>query len=213
MSSFYLDVLKDRLYTFGKDSLARRSAQTAICEITFTLTKILTPILTFTTEELWQCLSKILGVKDTETVMLHRWPKIERKWISLILNDKMKRLNKIRNVTLKAIENEREKGLIRSSLEAKVCLYTEDVELFQFLKRNLDMLVTIFIVSDVSADKVTAFPDEVLRSPDIPHLGIKVEKIDFPKCTRCWNYRSSVGGDSKYPLLCQRCVEVIEGRK
>ena len=210
MSSFYLDILKDRLYTFGKDSLARRSAQTAICEILVSLTKALTPILTFTAEELWGRLGKILRLEDTPSVILLRWPKIEKRWIDRALNEKMRKLGEIRRLALKAIENEREKGLIRSSLEAKVLLYAQEDELFRFLKENLDFLVSIFIVSDVALEKVDIFSKGLLSSPEVPNLGIKVEKIDLPKCQRCWNYHSSVGKDNRHPLLCQRCVGVVK---
>ena len=211
MSSFYLDVLKDRLYTFGKDSLPRRSAQTAICEILTSLTKVLTPILTFTAEEVWGRLARILGEKDTGPVILSAWPKIEKKWINPGLDEKMGRLSKIRDAVLKAIENKREEGLIHSSLEARVRLFATEEELFRFLKGNHQFLVSIFIVSDVSVEKLTSNSLGIFKNADIPHLGIKVERIDFSKCQRCWNYRSSVGENTKHSLLCQRCVEVIEG--
>ena len=210
MSSFYLDVLKDRLYTFERNSLPRRSAQTVICELLTSLTKALAPILTFTAEELWQRLSKILGAEETHTVILHRWPRIERKWINPALDKKMERLAEFRSAALKAIENEREKGLLHSSLEARVRLYAAGDELFQFLKGNLDLLVSIFIVSDVTVERVTVFSAGTLRCPDVPHLGIKIEKINFSKCRRCWNYRPSVGKDTRHPLLCRRCIEVLE---
>ena len=210
MSSFYLDILKDRLYTLGKDSLERRSAQTVIYEILVSLTKALAPILTFTAEETWGHLSNVMCAKELNPVILNRWPKIEQKWINPTLDKKMGKLNKICDATLKVIENEREKGLIGSSLQARVCLFTRENKLFQFLKQNLNLLVLIFKVCDVSLEKVTVFPKEILRCPDIPHLGIKVDRIDFPKCERCWNYRSSVGKNIQHPLLCQRCVEVIE---
>ncbi len=213
MSSFYLDILKDRLYTLDKDSLGRRSAQTVTYEILTSLTKTLTPILTFTAEEVWGHLSKLMGTKESNPVILNRWPKIEQKWINPTLNKKMGKLNKIRDAVLKVIENEREKGLIKSSLEARVSLFVSEDKLFRSLKENLNLLTVIFIVSDVSLAKVTVFPKGILGCPDIPHLGIKVGRIDFPKCERCWNYRSSVGKNLQHPLLCQRCVEVIEKRR
>ncbi|MCQ9208355.1 MAG: class I tRNA ligase family protein, partial [Omnitrophica bacterium] len=213
MSHFYLDVLKDRLYTFDKESSGRRSAQTAICEILSALTKVLAPILSFTTEEVWRHLSKILNVQDSSVVLLNAWPRIERRWINLTLDKKMQQLSKIRDGVLKAIENEREKNIIHSSLEAKVNLFVQDDKLYRLLQENLELLVTIFIVSDVSLEKITSFSESMLRPPDVSGLAVKVEKIDFPKCQRCWNYRVSVGKNSKHPQICQRCVEVIEGRE
>jgi isoleucyl-tRNA synthetase len=210
MSAFYLDILKDRLYTFDKDSLARRAAQTTIYEILSLLTKITAPILTFTAEEVWGYLSRISGAPEICTVLLNNWPKIEQRWINPQLDNKMARLIKIRSVTLKAIENQREKDLIHSSLEARIRLYTTEIELFRFLEDNRDLLISILIVSDVVAEKVAVLPQGVLESADIKHLGIKVEKIDFAKCQRCWNYRPSVGKNTEHPLLCQRCIKVIE---
>lgn len=212
MSSFYLDVLKDRLYTFGRNSLPRRSAQTAICEIIGSLTKMLAPILSFTAEEIWGRLSKVLGEEKIESIMLHRWPEIERKWVNPALDEKMKRLAKLREAVLKAIENEREKGLIHSALESRVLLFAHTDELFQFLKVNQDLLISIFIVSDVSVERLEASSAKSLpeASRDIANLEIRIEKINYPKCQRCWNYRPSVGKNKTHSLLCARCVEVIE---
>jgi len=210
MSSFYLDILKDRLYTFGKDSLPRRSAQTAICEILTSLTKVFAPLLTFTAEEVWGRLCHLLGESGIESVFLSPWPKIEQKWIAQALDQKMQRLSKIRDALLRAIENKREEGLIHSSLQARVCLFTAEEGLFNFLKSNLDFLISIFIVSDVSVERMPLDSSQVSKDADIPQLGIKVEKISFSKCQRCWNYRSSVGKNNEHPQLCQRCVEVIE---
>ena len=210
MSSFYLDVLKDRLYTFGKDSLARHSAQTAIYEILTVLTKVLAPILTFTAEEVWGHLYKILGKEGQELIILNRWPKVKRKWINPALERKIKKINQIRDDVLKAIENERSKGIIHSSLEARVYLYVKEERLSRFLDKNLNLLLSTFIVSDVSVEKVDVLPEGVLKSLNFSDLGIKVKKIDAPKCQRCWNYRPSVGQNLRHPLLCQRCVEVIE---
>ncbi|NQS99450.1 MAG: isoleucine--tRNA ligase [Candidatus Omnitrophica bacterium] len=211
MSSFYLDVLKDRLYTFGKDSPSRRSAQTAIREILISLTKMIAPILSFTAEELWQNLAQgHLGKTDPDLVLLASWPKTKREWINPKLDEKFSRLIKLRNAVLKAIENEREKGLVRSSLEAKVELHVSDNELFKFLQKNQNLLITVFIVSSVSLEKVADFAEDMFRHPEVPGLGIKVLKIDSPKCQRCWNYRTSVGENTEYPQLCQRCVEVMQ---
>jgi len=210
MSSFYLDILKDRLYTFGKESIGRRSAQTVIAEILSVLTKLLAPILNFTAEEIWQHLSKIIGAEDTPLVVLNRWPNIERKWIKQALDEKMHKLSKIRNVALKAIENEREKGLIKSSLESKVCVYTTEEDIFKFLQDNIKLLPAVFIVSDVSVERIITFEEGMLKGVEVPHLAVLVEKIDFPKCQRCWNYRAEVGKNSEHPVLCARCVEVIK---
>jgi isoleucyl-tRNA synthetase len=210
MSAFYLDILKDRLYTFDKNSLARRAAQTTIYEVLSLLTKITAPILTFTAEEVWGYLSRISGASEIRTVLLNNWPKIEQRWLDPQLDNKMARLIKIRSIVLKAIEKHRERDLIHSSLEARVYLYATEIELFRFLKDNRDLLISILIVSDVVVEKVAVFPQGILEGTDIEHLGIKVEKIGFAKCQRCWNYRPSVGKSIKHPLLCERCIKVVE---
>jgi isoleucyl-tRNA synthetase len=204
MSSFYLDVLKDRLYTFGRNSRPRRSAQTALYEILISLTKIIAPIFSFTAEEVWGHLNKIKTGQKPDSVFLHRWPRIEGKWINHKLDQKVDKLIKVRNEVLKAIELEREKGLIGSSLESRVRLYPGHNKDYRFLNKNIDLLVSIFIVSDVSVERPAAARGKASLS------AVKIEKIDFSKCARCWNYRSSVGRDSQHPKLCNRCLEVLK---
>ncbi|MFH1245714.1 MAG: isoleucine--tRNA ligase [Candidatus Omnitrophota bacterium] len=210
MSSFYLDILKDRLYTSGKTSAGRRSAQTVLCEILTTLTKILTPIITFTAEEIWGYLGPIIEQKDKSTVMLNRWPKITQKWIDPLLDDKFRELIRLRNIVLKAIENEREKGRIHSSLEAKVLLYINEDTLFKFLQENQEMLSSIFIVSAVSLEKTGSLPKEAHQAADISNIAVMVEKIKFLKCERCWNYKPSVGENPGHTQLCAQCAAVLE---
>ncbi|MBN3038643.1 MAG: isoleucine--tRNA ligase [Candidatus Omnitrophica bacterium] len=210
MSSFYLDILKDRLYTMGSDSLARRSAQTVMYEILSALNRVIAPILSFTAEELWGYFYKIQKLEKLEPVILSGWPKVESSWIDPELDEKFKRLEDIRDAALKVIENEREKGLIKSSLEARVGIFTTDEQLYLFLKENLELLVSIFIVSDVTLEKVRSFPEQCTKAEDVAGLAIKAEKIEFAKCERCWNYRRSVGKDMGFPKLCKRCIEVID---
>ncbi|MBN2097890.1 MAG: isoleucine--tRNA ligase [Candidatus Omnitrophica bacterium] len=210
MSSFYLDILKDTLYTAAKHSRKRRSAQTAICEILTTLTKLLAPILSFTAEELWHHLAQILGIKECPSVFLSAWPSPQRKLINQALDEKFERLNQIRSVVLKAIENEREKEIVHSSLEARVYLCARDAKLSKFLDENLKLLPAIFIVSEVLLESSGPATEAVFDYPQLPDLGVRIERINFPKCARCWNFRNSVGEDREHPLLCARCVEAIK---
>ncbi|MFH1045437.1 MAG: isoleucine--tRNA ligase [Candidatus Omnitrophota bacterium] len=211
MSSFYLDILKDRLYTMGRTSPARRSAQTAMAEILLALTKIMAPVLTFTAEEVWANMGAIAGEKQPRSILLGSWPDAEARWSNPGLESKFERLEKIRAAVLKVIETEREKGIIGSSLEARVSLYVQDDALYQFLKENLRLWESIFIVSAVSLEKVTAFSEGVtVNNVEAPNLGVKVAKIEYAKCERCWNYRDSVGKISGYPQLCERCVKAID---
>ena len=133
-----------------------------------------------------------------------RWVIVGCCWMAVFILT-LWNLNKI-----DSIEKEREKGIIHSSLEVRVRLYVKTDELFLFLKENIELLVSVFIVSEVRVEKAAVLPRPALESPDFP-LGIGVEKIDFSKCARCWNYRSSVGLDPEHPQLCQKCAKVVAG--
>ena len=194
MSAFYLDILKDRLYTFAKDSSERRAAQTALYQILLTLTKIISPILCFTAEEIWKC---IPGIKE-ESVHLCSWPEVGQK-IDKQLKEKWDKLFEIRNKVCEPLEEKRVKKEIGSPLEAKVVLKVGDEKLRGLLKKGeKNLLCSIFIVSQV----------EIKKGKE--DLEIVIEHAEGNKCARCWNYSESVGKDKKYSDLCERCVKVIE---
>ena len=149
MSAFYLDIIKDRLYTEGTNSIERRAAQTVMTEILVTLTKMITPILSFTSEEIWETLPEVL--KDSESVLLTDWyeendqylnPEIENKWIEII---------KVRKEANKILEKARqgENRIIGNSLDAKVILHSTDAEIQKFLVENREKLELALIVSEV----------------------------------------------------------------
>ncbi len=206
MSSFYLDILKDRMYIAGTKSLQRRSGQTAFFEILNVITKVMAPILVFTSDESWKSLHK----SDLESVHLSEWPelnkgilkgaydnKLEEKWGAII---------KVRQDVLKALELKREKGIIGSSLEAQVRIKSPDKALEKLLRENSDILPFIFIVSQVevsSSELVDAVKGEAA------HIEIEVLKASGAKCQRCWNYSGYVGNDSAHPSLCERCVNIV----
>jgi len=208
LSSFYLDILKDRMYIFGTKSVERRSGQTALFEILKVITGAMAPILVFTTEEVWQILYKVKGA----SAHLTEWPdkeadifkraydkRLEEKWSALI---------KVREEVLKALELKREKGLIGSSLEARVRLFSPDKALQDLLKESRKLLPSVFIVSAVE------IKDGGLQGADKTeglNLVIEVDKAPGLKCQRCWNYSEFVGKDNTHTSLCERCVKIVKG--
>jgi isoleucyl-tRNA synthetase len=194
VSSIYLDVLKDRMYTSAKSSAERRSGQTAMFEVLTALLKIMAPLLTMTTDETWGYLS----MKDKkESVHLESWPdeSVCKKWVDSKLQEKWRILAGIREMVLKKIEEKRSQGVIGSSLEAAVTVITNDDNNTKVLEEHKEFLRYLFIVSQVSLKK---------GEPDI-----LVEKAKGEKCSRCWNYSDKVGVDKVHPTLCERCTKNI----
>jgi len=149
MSAFYLDIIKDRLYTEKKDSVARRAAQTVMYEILMTLTKMVAPILSFTAEEIWENLPA--EAREAESVFLADWYVNNDEYLNPELDEKWQQIIKLRKEVNKKLEKARqgENKIIGNSLDAKVSLYTEDDALKEFIKENLELLETVFIVSDI----------------------------------------------------------------
>lgn len=195
LSSFYFDVLKDRLYTARAGGLPRRSAQTALYELLSTLLRLLAPIISFTCEEAWQ----LMPDRVDESVHLSSWPTIDKKLYQEELEKKWERIFKVREKVTKAIEEKREAGVIKSSLEAKLILSVSDSSLFSLLKSYGKDLASFFIVSEVELKEKTSGGE----------IDIEILRAEGEKCQRCWNYSLSVGSSSDHPLLCSRCVEVL----
>ena len=208
MSAFYLDIIKDRLYTEGTNSIERRAAQTVMTEILVTLTKMITPILSFTSEEIWETLPEVL--KDSESVLLTDWyeendqylnPEIENKWIEII---------KVRKEANKILEKARqgENRIIGNSLDAKVILHSTDAEIQKFLVENREKLELALIVSEVEIAENA--DDTFVKEEEAQDLYIKVLHADGEKCERCWKYSTELGKDSEHPTLCPRCASVLK---
>nr|MBU1328383.1 isoleucine--tRNA ligase [Candidatus Omnitrophota bacterium] len=194
MSNFYLDILKDRLYTFGARSKARRSGQTVLYKILSVLTRLMAPITPFTAEEIWGYFNK------EGSVHLADWPKVEDDLIDFELEARWQRLINLREEVLKALEEKRIAKLIGSPLEAKVALVASGKEEYEFLNKYLETLRYIFIVSQV----------ELIKGDK---LDIQVTKADGKKCSRCWNWSALVGKNENNPTLCERCAGVVTGDK
>jgi isoleucyl-tRNA synthetase len=203
MSAVYLDILKDRLYTFRADSPARRGSQTVLYEILLAMTKLMAPILSFTAEEIWRSLSGQFGAPlEAKSVHLTAFPQAEPKWQDVQLGKNWERLLEIREAVQAALEEQRRNKAIGSSLEAVVEMQANQ-DTYDFLKRYENDLSTLFIVSGV---KLTA----VYHLPHKPDFLVTVSKATAQKCERCWNYRQAVGTIALHPTLCDRCVEALQ---
>ncbi len=204
MSAIYLDIIKDRVYTAKAQSMERRSAQTVIFEIITALVKMLTPILAFTTEEIWQYLPY---KNKAETVQIAGWPELKAEYIDSDLEAKWDKILEVRDFVAKPLEEARRAKLIGHSLDAQVNLYANE-EWYQFLEPLKEDLATIFITSGVVLHKGDG-TGEVYTSEDLPGLAAKVEKAPGVKCERCWIYSETTGQDAEHPGLCKRCADVL----
>ncbi|MEE8360465.1 MAG: isoleucine--tRNA ligase [Candidatus Omnitrophota bacterium] len=198
MSSIYLDILKDRLYTFAARSPERQSGQSAIYTILTTLVRMIAPILCFTTEEAWAMMPGAAG----DSVHLAAWPDLNDIKKDTRILDKYKRIFEIRGDILVALEEKRQAKMIGSPLEASVAITPKTQELSNFLKGFKDELATIFIVSAIRIGPVDPSLDK--------EYSIEVKKSGYSKCERCWNYKPTVGSNGDFKELCDRCVEVVK---
>jgi len=207
LSAFYLDMLKDRLYTSAPASLARRSAQTALYHLAAALAKVLAPILTHTAEEIWQHLP---GARE-ESVQLADWPRPDPAWVDPELGGKWDRLLIIRGEAAKAIEIARNRKLISQPLAAQVVIWAAGEERALLEETGPD-LASILIVSQVRL----AAPDEpppegTFASQEVAGLALYVQPAAGRKCERCWLYSPTVGADAQYQTLCARCAATLKG--
>jgi isoleucyl-tRNA synthetase len=205
LSSFYYDVLKDRLYTKAAKNKSRRSAQTAVWRISSALVRLAAPILVFTAEEIWKYLPKSAAEPDSIHMALFSEEQELRGGLEAKVVSNWELLSKVRGEVLKALETARNEKKINSGLEAKVLLNAEP-ELKAKLKQYLALLPGLFIVSQV--DFLTGGSGEY-RSEGIPGLEVTVQKADGTKCSRCWNYSVRVGENLRYPTICERCSEAL----
>jgi len=204
MSSFYLDILKDRLYTFKADSKERRDAQRILYTILISLTKMLAPVLSFTAEEIWQY---IPGRKE-ESVFLSDFPEVNDEFVDKELEGKWADIAKIRDEVNKALELRRQEKFIGNALEAKVTIFAGE-SVAALLDQYRDYLPALFIVSSADLKDISGAPEAAYKSSEINGLVIQIEKADGNKCQRCWNWSSSVGAHKDHPELCERCCRVL----
>jgi isoleucyl-tRNA synthetase len=214
LSAYYLDALKDTLYTAAQDSWLRRSAQTAFFYILSRMVKIVAPILPFTADEVWR--SYKLEERVT-TVHASAWPVPQGVKPGTEFRD-WEHLREVRNAITPFLEKKREAKEIGAGLEARVIFTSEDPESVEILRRYEKELARVFVVSQVVLETKIVEGMEAAEGVSAvlqKKFGLKVlvTRADGAKCARCWNYSSSLGRDPDYESLCPKCVEALRGTK
>jgi isoleucyl-tRNA synthetase len=202
LGGFYLDIIKDRQYTTQKNSLARRSAQSALYHIAHAMVRWLSPVLSFTAEEIW----KFLPGAANESVFLQTW------YEELVGDFSSSSIDAARDVNThlrKQLEEMRGDKVIGSSLDAEVDIYCDD-EKYQALQELGNELRFVFITSEARIHLLTDKPNE---ATDIDQsLAIMVNKSGHQKCVRCWHHREEIGQNVSHKTLCGRCIENVAGK-
>ncbi len=205
LSSFYLDIVKDRLYTAGKKSLSRRACQTVLYEISQALTRMLAPVMPHQAEDIWQNTPE-KQQDGLESILLSDWPMTNAKWVNEKLEAEFSKILKLREIVSKAIEPLRADKLVGSSLEVAVHIQGGDEAL---LKKYADELSNIFITSQAYlTDKK---PAHVLNEYKEDDYTIYVTNAEGEKCDRCWKYRKLID-IGEHGKICKDCVNAINGK-
>jgi len=205
LSAFYLDIIKDRLYTSPKKSVARRSAQTAMNETLEVLVRLMAPILSFSADEIWQYIN---GRGRTASVHADLFVPINESYKDSALAKRWGTIITLRREATKALEVARKEKEIGHPLDASVTIGIPP-ELMVELAPYRDQFSTILIVSSaelVQADQL----DDGIESETIPGVKIKVSPSNDQKCERCWIHDPTVGQDNNHPTICKRCLDVLE---
>ena len=200
MSNFYMDVIKDRLYC--ADDHARRCAQTALYRILVDFTKLLAPILCFTSQEIWSYIPKLDGMKDY--VVFEQMPEAKAA-ADEAFEAKWDRIMAIRDDVKKVLEQARAEKTIGASLEASVTLYCNDAVYDLLNSIPMDELADLMIVSHVELIK-----GEGGSASAVEGLGVAAAHATGEKCERCWKYSADIGTHAAHPTLCARCASVVE---
>ena len=196
LGGFYLDILKDRLYTAAATGQPRRAAQSTLYHITHSLVRLFAPILSFTSDEAWEHLT----LQPEDSVLLHTWHRFPEQSDSQQLRERWTKIRTLRSAVLKQLEESRIKGEIGSSLAAAVEIRAsgDDLTLLDSLDDDLRF---VLITSGA-----TLVHDENLKT-----IEVSVTPSTHQKCERCWHYRADVGQQSEHPTLCGRCVLNLYG--
>jgi len=205
MSAFYLDVLKDRLYTSRPDSRQRRSAQTALYKIIDSLVRLMAPILSFTAEEAWDHL-KTIDPNREESVHTALFPKEDEFRIDEKLEESWGKIMDLRSEVTKSLEIARRDKLIGHSLDAEVTIKGTGSD-FEFFKRYEKDLTQIFIVSQVKMTEDKSVITEKSGERKFSGIEILVSEAKGEKCERCWMISTDIGKNSEHPAICGRCEQ------
>lgn len=200
MSAFYLDIIKDRLYCEYKTSQKRRSAQTVLVEILQVLVRVISPVLSFTAEEIWEKMPE--NIKEVESIHLASWVELKPEYIDNDLEEKWNKIYHLRREINKKIEEKRQNGEIGLSLDARVLLNVQNDE-YNFLKEySLWDTSDMFLVSQVE------YTDEILEDTEIQGITVKIEKALGVKCERCWKYSTEIV-QNEFGNVTPRDMEVL----
>lgn len=200
LSAIYFDIIKDRLYTAGPASVERRSAQTAIYRLTYALLRLMAPLISFTTEEVWGHFRKPAGAP--ESVHVDEFPQPDELTAGMTERERERfsnweRLMQVRESVMKALELARQEKFIGSGLEAHLRLKANS-ELYALLNEYERELPALFIVSQASLEV----------EPGV-EFSVHVERAEGEKCGRCWKYTQDVGSNPQFPSICASCAEVV----
>jgi isoleucyl-tRNA synthetase len=222
LSAFYIDVLKDRMYTFAPTNPARRSAQTALWKITEALVRLVAPILSFTADEVWEHLPHVEGRE--ESVHLALFPKPEEIFDGDLRSpqerwneQKWHRLFEVREIVFRALEEERKSGRIGKGLGARIVIQApaEDIAQLEFFGH--EMLQEFFNVSEVSISEVVATPSTGIGTPieygDSGPLSAKAFPASGTKCNRCLRYTHDTSSYGVWQDVCTRCQSALKEMK
>ena len=212
LSALYLDIIKDRLYASAPNDPRRRAAQTVCFEVLTALTRLLAPVLSFTTEEVW---AQIPGAGKPESVHLTTFPEERGEWANERLAAEWERLLEVRGEVSRALEAARKAGRIGKGIDAVVYVVSAPEEEWRPLlaAKGEPLLATVFNVSGARLGEPPPAGDAIAyESADIPGLALAVvpaRSLGWKKCERCWLWSPRVGEDREHPTLCERCAPVV----
>ncbi|MBW2466461.1 MAG: isoleucine--tRNA ligase [Deltaproteobacteria bacterium] len=207
MSSLYLDIIKDRLYTAVPASEERKAAQTVLYDILSGMLCIMAPVMSFTAAEAWEHLPEEVNQEERKpNVFLQEFPRVNDDALDNELDEKWRRLLEVRSEITKALETARRDKVIGHPLEAKVMVRATD-SLAEFLADKWDTLKMVSIVSELV--QAESLEGDIHTSEELPELQISILPASGEKCERCWTRSETVGDDTNHPELCSRCTGVV----
>ncbi len=211
LSSFYLDIVKDRLYTAGKKSVSRRACQTVLNETLQVLTRLLVPVTPHLAEDIWKYIPEAQK-GNIESVLLTEWPKVNENCIDEAINTKWNEILKLREIVTKAIEPIRADKKIGSSLETAVYIDVKDnVQLKETLASSKQDLAMIFITSQANILEGGQSIDNALNTYEEDGYTIYVVSSKGDKCERCWKFSETIGANNEHSTICEDCISAIQG--
>lgn len=204
LGGFYLDIIKDRQYTTKGDSLARRSAQTALQHVIEAMVRWIAPILSFTADEIWP----VIAGERSQHVFVSEWYKLPALPADSFDNSYWELVAQVKDAVNKVLEAKRASGAVGGSLGAEVVLYCDDALQTQLQKLSNELRF-VLITSTAEVRPIAEAKDA--DATDVAGLKVFVKKSEHAKCERCWHHRADVGKNATHPTICLRCVENIDG--